>query len=475
MLNLVKPELKALERQQIELVHKTVLAVLEQTGIKVEDEKARRVFREAGCKELEKGRIALGPGLVEWAIKAAPSKVEVYDRHAAPAFSLEPGQDGGTVFGVGVTNLYYQEIPNDNVVPFGRRHMAASTRLGHALDEFGVISTPGVIQDEPGRPAEVIGALEMLCNTTKPLVLLVSKPDAFAASLDMYAELAGLGPEKPFVLPYLNPITPLILNSETSMKMDLAIERGLPLIFSNYGMSGATCPITPGGTLTLLTAELLAGLVYGQLKKEGAPMILGSLPAVFDMKSMHSYYSAGSMLVNMCCAEMMAHYELPHCGASGGSMGWGPDLNAASLLWLNHLTSRLGRAGLAPFVGSNFDSLVFSPSTVVYAAEVIRFARGFAGGFSLDESDVGLDEIIKLGPGGNYLTSQLTMLNFRSQPPLSGIWPTLGLEKWQEQNQPKAGSVLREYTRELLNNAKPPEDHDHLMSAGEEFISKMPS
>ena len=45
------------------------------------------------------------------------------------------------------------------------------------------------------------------------------------------------------------------------------------------------------------------------------------------------------------------------------------------------LTSLLGKVDLAPFVGGNFDSLVFSPAAVVYADEVIRLSQSgtFAG------------------------------------------------------------------------------------------------
>ncbi len=68
------------------------------------------------------------------------------------------------------------------------------------------------------------------------------------------------------------------MNEGTVDKMKIAIERGLPVIISNYSMSGATTPITPAGTVAVLLAELLAGLVIGQLYKEGAPMLLGMLP-----------------------------------------------------------------------------------------------------------------------------------------------------------------------------------------------------
>ncbi len=275
------------------------------------------------------------------------------------------------------------------------------------------------------------------------------------------------------MLPYLNPITPLILNAETTAKIDLIISRGMPFIFSNYGMSGATCPITPGGTLALLLAELLAGLVYSQLLKEGTPVILGSLPAAFNMKAMQSFYSPKSMLLNLSCGEMMAHYQLPHCGTSGGCMGWGPDLMASSMLWLNHLTSVLGHTGLIPFVGNNLGSLVFSPSTVIYAAEIIRTVRDFTAGFSLDTEEVALDEMISLGPGANYLTSDLTMKKFRDPLGQSLIWPFVSLEKWEDNGCPRAGEVLREHTRDYIEKLIPPEDHDDLLSAGEMYMSSL--
>lgn len=81
-----------------------------------------------------------------------------------------------------------------------------------------------------------------------------------------------------------------------------------PFIYSNYSMAGMSAPITPAGTMALLNAELLAGLTLSQLAREGTPIILGSLPAFFDMKEMTNFYDPHSLLLNLACAEMMAHY-----------------------------------------------------------------------------------------------------------------------------------------------------------------------
>ena len=466
----VAPKLTLLTLADIRQVHEAALTILGKTGIRIDDPGTGRVFAAAAGIKSDRDRFFIAGEVVEWAIKAAPAQVALYRRSGEPAFKLDSSNGRQSVFGIGVTNLYYQQPLDDRVVPFERRHMAYATRLGDALDEFDVISTPGVIQNSEPIKAELLGTLEMLANTTKPLILLVSDAAAFAAALDMIEELVGLSIERPFVLPYFNPLTPLVLNSGTTVKIEMAISKGLPVIFSNYGMAGATSPISPGGTLALLTAELLAGLVYCQLLKEGTPVVLGSLPAYFDMGSMSSIYSPQSMLLNLACAEMMSYYNIPHCGTSGGSFGWGPDLISGGLLWANHIAGTLGKVGLIPFVGSNFDSKVFSPATVVYAAEIIRYARIFSEGFSLATEDFDLGEIDLMGPGGNYLTTPGTLENFRAFQHASRIWPIHSLESWEEKGRPKAGEELRKYTGSLLDDLMPPKDHDRLLRYGEKFI-----
>jgi trimethylamine---corrinoid protein Co-methyltransferase len=263
-----------------------------------------------------------------------------------------------------------------------------------------------------------------------------------------------------------------VLNSETSEKMTTCIQRGLPLIYSNYGMSGATTPITPAGTLAVLNAELLAGLVFSQLVKKGTPIILGSLPYGFDMKNMLPIYTPHTALLNLACAEMMAHYHLPHLGTSGTGTGWGPDLPASSSQCMNHLTVCMGKVGLAPFVGGNFGALAFSPTLVVHVDQIIHQARLFSQGFTIDDDSVGLNDVLAAGAGGNYFLSDLTRELYRKIDYSNKIWPHLDIGKWQAQGSPRAGDLLRTYTARLLENITAPEDHGQIMDLGETFIAR---
>ena len=458
------------EEQKI-LVHAWSLRILGEPGIRVDSSAARKLLAHPGGCLVEDNRVRISADLVTWALESAPEQIEIYDRLGRHAFTL--GAGGMTRFGIGVTNLHYQDPQTDALTPFTREQMALSTRLGHGLPEYDVVSTMGVLQDQPPESADLFATLEMVANTTKPLVILCSDPTAMPKALDLLEALCGVTSSRPFALPYVNPITPLAIDEGASQRMTAAIERRLPEICSNYGMAGATTPITAAGTLALLNAELLAGLVLAQLMRPGAPVVLGSLPASFDMQAIMSFYGAQTMLLNLACAEMMAYYHLPHCGTSGSGNGWGADLSAAGLLWMNHVTACTGRAGLAPFVGGNFDSMAFSPATVVYGAEIIRQARTFVAGLAVNPDMVGFDEICATRAGGDFLGAGLTLRHFRDTDLGNPIWPRLSLEGWQAAGSPTADGLLRKHTIALMASIQPPVDHDELLQGGEALMRRV--
>jgi trimethylamine---corrinoid protein Co-methyltransferase len=467
-MSIVQPRLAVLDEEQIARIHGDSLRILSSTGVRVDSPRARDLLgRAAGPAAVEGSRVRIPSELVDWALSAAPRAVEIHDRRGDVAFHL-PGE---ARFGIGVTCLYYQDPRDDRAVPFAREHMAATVRLGQALGGFDCVSTVGIVQDVPAAVSDLVATLEMVANTAKPLVVLISDDEAFSPVLDLLEHVHGDLGTAPFVVPYLNPISPLVINAGTSNKMFAAAGRGLPYIYSNYGMAGASTPITPAGTLVLLNAELLAGLVLSQLIKEGSPLILGSLPAYFDMKGIGSFYEPASYVIDLACAEMMAHYGLPHCGTSGSGMGWGPDLIAAGHQWTNHLLSCMGKVGLVPFVGDNLGAMALSPAIIVYANDIIQQVRLVARGFELNDEAVGLDEIAQVGPGGDYLTTRRTLRLFRRASYRSDLFVKLTLEDWQSRGSPDATRVLRERTVELMAGAQAPGDREEILARGEAFIA----
>ncbi|MBN2548586.1 MAG: trimethylamine methyltransferase family protein [Anaerolineales bacterium] len=465
------PHLTLLKEDQIHQVHAYALKILETTGVRIDSPAMRqKLAQRLGTACLQDDILRLPPEPVEWALGTAPSTIDLYSQQGEFAFRLGQGE---ARFGIGVTNLFYQDALTDQLTPFSRCNMQDMVRLGACLPNYDVISTVGIVQDVPVQAADLYAVLEMAANTTKPLVLLVSEETSFPQALDLLELLRGDLDKQPCVLPYFNPLTPLVMNTGTLEKMELAVQRGLPVIFSNYSMAGASAPLLPASTFALLIAELLAGLVISQVLRPGAPIVLGILPAYMDLKTMVNFYDPHSMLLSLACAEMMAHYHLPHCGASGSGNGWSADLPSADSFWLNHLTTCLGPGSLAPFCGDVLGSKAFSPNLAVYVHEIIAQSRRYAAGFDLSEGAAALEEIDRVGPAGNFLAAPSTRANFRSAYYSSPYFPRWGLEKWQAQGSPRASDYLRQHTCQLLSNLPVPAEHDELIERGEKFIRQI--
>lgn len=471
-MNNAKPVLNLLNFEQINQIHRYALDILAEPGVRVDSPHVIDILKKTGQVQVKDGIVKFSSELVEQAIQLAPPEIQMYDRSGNPAFLLG---DDRLRFGVGVSALYYQEPVADNLELFTRQHMRILTRLGSILKNYDVISTPGIVRDVPDSLSDLYGNLEMFANTSKPLVVLTSDENSLEPLLMLMETLHGDLGQKPFVMPYFNPVSPLVMNTGTLLKMEVTIERNLPFIFSSYSMAGTSTPLTPTGTLSLLLAELLAGLTISQTIKPGTPVSLGMLPAFFDMKYMTNFYDPQSVLINIACAEMLAHYKLPHCGASGSGTGWGMDHIAIDQYWLNTLTYALTKGGLAPFIGDSLGSKSISPCTIVNMNEVIDQALRFANGFHLDATQAGLEDIIKVGPGGSFLTSPSTLKNFRSGYYSSPLYPRWSMEKWQVEGQPDSGQVLRKKTQDLINELPEPIDYEYLIGKGTEYIKLLSS
>ena len=473
-MNNVRPYLKLFTEEQKREIHSYTLKVLANTGVRVDSPSALEMLeKRVGSSNVDGRTVRIPKELVDWAVSVAPKRIHIFDRRGNPQFQIG-GADDRIRFGIGVTALYYQEPETDTPVLFERKHMRDMVRLGNRLQHYDMVSTVGIVRDVPEELTDVYGSLEHFANGTKPMVLLVSDEHKFGYVMRMFELLYGgdLG-EKPFIIPYFNPVSPLVMNKGTVDKMKMSAERGLPFIVSNYSMSGATTPITPAGTIAVLLAELLAGLVIGQLFKEGAQMLLGMLPVYFDMKTLMNFYDPQSILVNLACAEMMEFYRIPHCGTSGSGTGWGMDLLAAETYWMNTLTFSLTKGGIAPFVGDTLGSKAISPKTFIYCHEIIDQALRFADGFQLDDAHIGLNEIHEIGAGKSYVTAPTTLKKYKNGYYVNPVFPRWNMEKWMGAGQPQVQKTLREYTIEFLKDLPAPEDHDELMSKGEEYINSL--
>lgn len=457
----MKATIKVLSAAEKDELFDGALKILATTGIKTSAHlpaELKPFFKQ----ENGSGILLFDESLIRWALSVAPKTIPIFNLVGQQVFCLGQLGPDGTRFGVGVTNLYTQNPHDGSIEPFARESFRQAVQLGEALPAYDLVSTPGILHDLPPGQADLAACLDMAANTTKPLVVLISHKETFGKAMDLIQDVQRSSRS---VLPYFNPQTPLLFPTDMLENLAEAVGRGLPVIISNYGMLGATTPASLSGTAALLLAELLAGLVISQCLKEGSPVILGSLPAGFDMRSAQSCYTPHTYLLNLAIHEVLSGFGLPTCGTSGCEDGWGMDLRAAGQLWFNHLTASMGGVDMAPFVGGIFNSKVFSPELVVYADTIIRQVRQFTREYPLHLGADLLEEIRFAGFGRHFLLGDRTLQEFRRFI-TPDLFPYIDLEEWRRRGSPGQADLLKARTLELLAGLQPPAGFEEMLARG---------
>ena len=110
--NNVRPGLKLLSPEQINEVHQYSIRILEDTGIEVESKVALKIFEKSDAVKIKNEVVYIKGELINHAINQAPSNIEVFNKNGDVAFQLGEKQGYETHFGIGVTNLWFQDIDN---------------------------------------------------------------------------------------------------------------------------------------------------------------------------------------------------------------------------------------------------------------------------------------------------------------------------------------------------------------------------
>jgi trimethylamine--corrinoid protein Co-methyltransferase len=284
-----------------------------------------------------------------------------------------------------------------------------------------------------------------------PLVVLT--PDAYQME-DIFemAEIVAGGPEafasKPFVMPYLNTVSPLLVNPETVDKLFLAADRGTPVCVQAAPPVGGSVPVTVAGAAVVSAAETLAGLVLSQLRGPGSPYVSGVVPFIMDMSSGNTASSGPqqSQLV-IAMGELCRWWGIPSLSTMGGDSKL-PDEQAGFDTAYGSNGVLYGGHDLCFNAGRLECGLLHSPEVLVYANEAIGIHREFVQGVAVDDVTLALDVIDDVGPGGFFLGHQHTLDHFRELwGPTVASWEPRDI--WEERGSTTMGERAREKVRTI--------------------------
>ena len=452
---LTSPQVGFLSDSQKEEIHLATLEVLRRTGVRVFQDEALALLRKAGCTISDGNRVHIPSHLIEEAIRTAPASITTYDQNGEPAMRLE---STNVHYGTGSDLMYTIDLES------GERRLSRKSdgvnvaRIADALPHIDFIMSMALPHDVPVGTSDLHNFEVMVTNSSKPIVYTTFNREGLANILDMAAAVAGDMEnlrQKPFLILYAEPTTPLQHSEEAMDKLLLLAEHHLPIAYvPGIGIGGVT-PVTKAGALVVANAELLSAILVAQLKRPGAPCIFGAGMGILDMRTtIVSYGAPEFMLMTSSLAELGRYYRLPTWGFGGCSDAKTFDQQAAmeGALWL--MAAAMSGTNLVHDVGYIESGLTCSLEMLVSMDEMAGFVKSFMGGIEVSRETLALDEIHAAGPGGDFIQSDHTYRHFRD------IWyPTLldrdNYDGWEAQGRQKLGQRARDRAREILASHQP--------------------
>ena len=300
--------------------------------------------------------------------------------------------------------------------------------------------------------------LHMLEDTTKPIVFVTNDRASCQRAIDMAAAVAGgydALREQQHILLYSEPSSPLQQSDTAVDKLILMAEYELPVVHSPGPQMGAVAPITMAGGLVMSLAEILSSLVVHQLTKPGAPFVFGAGIHHMDMSAMQICYASPEFqLTKAAIAELGRWYGLPTWGYAGCSDAKVMDEQAAVEATLSVIMAKFSGGNLIHDVGYMESGLTTSYEMIALTDELVAMTDNMIKGIEVNDETLLVDEIDRVGPGGNYLDSKATLKRFREywRP---GLLDRRLRQQWLDKGSLTLGQRLTAKVIKILDEYRP--------------------
>lgn len=453
---------EVLPKNDRERIYSAALEVLERTGIKIREQEALFLLKEAGG-QVEKDVVHIPSRLVEEALRTAPKEISIYSRDGQPAMLLNTRN---SYFGNGSDCVYILDSFTGERRKFTKEDVEKAAIICDALPNINFVMPAGIISDKPAVVAGLHAFQATTFNTPKPILFTALNRQG-AENIIKVASIVAEGEDelcrKPFIMHYVETTSPLSYSTDAAKMLLLSAEKGIPIVCAPGPIGGASAPVTLAGILVLHLAECLSEVVIAELKSEGVPVILGGCASIMDMKSAVSAYGGPEFyLLNAALSELCHFLNLPMFGTAGCSDAKMVDGQAAIESATSCVTQALSNANLIHDMGYIDSGLTTSFDMLVTTDEIVGMTKRIVDGVNTDADRLAVDLIGKVGPGGNYLAEPHTLKYFKDEHWMPKLidrrnyegWVKSGSRSFEERANKKVKSILDRHGVVSLEESK---------------------
>ena len=467
------PNFEILHEEALQIIEANAEGILEEIGIVfAENPVALERWRDAGA-DVDGDRVRLPKGLARELCGSAPSSYVQHARNTER--NVEIGGD----------NLVLAPVYGP---PFARD--AAGGRRYATIEDFrnfvrlGYVSkwlhhSGGTVCEPTDVPVNV-RHLDMLhahmTLSDKPFMGSVTEPHRARDSVEMCEILFGkeFVAENTVLTSLINVNSPLTFDSTMMGAMEVYAAANQASILSPFIVGGAMSPVSVAGTLTQVTAEVLAGVAYSQLVRKGAPVIAGTFVTSIDMNSgAPTFGTPEAAQVTLGMGQIVRRMKLPYRSAGAFCGSKLPDAQAAyesanslNIGLLSGVNFMLHAAGWLE------GGLVASFEKFVMDVDQLGILHRLARGIDVSENGQGMDAMREVGPGGHYLGCAHTQANFQTAFWRSDLLDYKPFETWAEEGGRDTQELASERVATLLEQYEQPAIDPGVAEGLEAFVAE---
>jgi len=452
--------IKVLTHDEMAFVHEQALDLLEQKGVVFESQKTVDTFSKAGARI--DGKIVYIPKkLVEDSLEKVPGYFKLAAMNPDKEVTVGEGflchPTGGEVF---LTD--YKGIRNKTPT---LKDYADIQKLYHACDQIDMAGYQPVSPlDVPERTKGLHCMLTALQCSDKPMVspMELDTNEQRIEALGLFEIVYGRNlKDKYMTWQIVCPNSPYFYSNFACEGIDFYASRNQPICIVAAPLSGITGPVHNFANVILANAEGLAGLTYAQLVKPGIPVLLSGTLTYGNMKYATWECSSPDTILMMGAIVQLLRdfYHLP-ARCQGG---------ITSSKIIDWQAGMEGMQGLlfAGLVGANVVSqpagvlsnlLTTSKEKIVLDNEAIARVRTIVDGIKTGEEYRGLDDLMNIKHGGNFMTAKSTLKYMRKgfQPSIcdwrdSDGWEAAGAKDIREIAYMRTQKILNEAPESILD------------------------
>ena len=466
-------QFKVLSETQIEKIISNAYLILERTGVEINDDKILDLLKDAGCVIKDK-RAFIPSSLVKECLNYAPSTIQLCNRNDEAAMVLEKNN---IYFGTGSECVFLDDPYTGKRRQWLTKDIEDAARVADSLPNIDFHMSLGLLSDAPNKTYDVYQFAAMVKNTKKPIVTTaidVKSLEDFYNISCFFRDSKDDFRLKPFFALYIETITPLIHSKEVLGKIKFSASKGIPTIYTNAPIAGATSPVTLAATISLGAAEYMSGLVIAQLIKKGSPIIVGGTLFAMDMKTgLASYGSTENYLMDAAMTEVGKYLNIPVFSLAGCSSSKKFDGQATLESMLGVMSAALSGANIIHDVGYLEDGLKGSFEQLVMTDEIIGMVKRYIQGIEVNKNTLALDLIEKAGPGGNFLADKHTADNFKKELFMPKLIDRNNYSNWEKDGKKSLEVRVNEKVIEILENYKPEQINEKQMEEIGEYLKSI--